>query len=429
MKYPRAFSPLKCKSNSLPEDLKVNWTSPGNLLLKKNRCQGNAVVAQSGGCTAVINQSLAGVVETARHSKEITGILGSRYGIEGILNGSFVDLRAKSKSLIQSIAHSPSAALGSSRYKLKGRDASHAIQNLKRHNARYLFLIGGNDTANTSLHLAKAAEREGYELGIIHIPKTIDNDLIETDHSPGYGSVARFAAITTQEAALDTRAMKNVDPVKIIELMGRNSGWIVAASALLKKSPEDAPHLLLIPEAPFVEKAFLKRVSQTLSRVGYCVIVISETIRDSQGQRIGSKTEGITSDPFGHKYVEGTSARLAGLIEKNLKVRARFDKPGTIQRMSMAYISEVDQKEAFQAGSHAVKWALQGVSKVMVGFRRKPGKKYALEYHPVPLEKIPSRERYLPEKFFDKKKAMITSAFTKYALPLIGENLPAFPSL
>lgn len=397
--------------------------------MKAKILKGKAVVGQSGGCTAVINQSLAGVVETARTSSAITGILGARNGIEGILNGSFVDLKAKPLKSIRAIAQSPSAALGSSRYKLKPGDDRRIVARLRKHAIRYVFLIGGNDTANTSLRIAKAAENDHYEVRVIHIPKTIDNDLVETDHSPGYGSVARFAAITTQEAALDTRAMKNVDPVKIIELMGRNSGWIVAASALLKKSPADAPHILLIPEIPFDETAFIKKTEAVLQSVGYCVVVISETIRDYSGNRIGCKTDGVTADPFGHQYVEGTAARLAVILEKNLGVRVRFDKPGTIQRMSMAYISKTDQKEAYQAGVQAVKWALRGMTGVMVGFERKPGTKYILSYKPVPLEKIPNLERDLPEGFFDKKKSMITPAFAKYALPLLGKDLPHFPSL
>lgn len=390
--------------------------------------KGKVVVAQSGGCTAVINQSLAGVVAAAHASANITGILGSRHGIEGVLGSSFADLGARPPKLIREIADSPSAALGSSRYKLKAGDDQKIVTNLRKNGIRFVFLIGGNDTANTSLRIANAAGKAHYELRVIHIPKTIDNDLMETDHCPGYGSVARFAAITTQEAALDTKAMKNVDPVKIIELMGRNSGWIVAASALLKKSPADAPHILLIPEIPFDETSFIKKTEAVLQSVGYCIIVISETIRDYGGNRIGRKTEGVIADPFGHHYVEGTSSRLASILEKTLKVRARFDKPGTIQRMSMAYISRTDQKEAYQAGVSAVKWALEGRSKVMVGFKRKPKTKYAIEYQPVNLEKIPNRERGLPAEFFDKKKAMITPAFAKYALPLLGKGLPEFAS-
>lgn len=391
--------------------------------------KGKLVIAQSGGCTAVINQSLAGAVEAARKVQSITNILGSMHGIEGILNNAYFDLKATTAVSLRKIADTPSAALGSSRYKLKEHEESRVIRQLKKNNVRFLLMIGGNDTASTLLRIANAAEKENYGLRVIHIPKTIDNDLVETDHSPGYGSVARFAAITTQEAALDTKAMQRVDPVKIIELMGRNSGWIVAASALLKKSDDDAPHILLIPEVPFEESKFVSHVQQTLARVGYCIIVISETIRDAQGNRIGSKTEGIISDPFGHKYVEGTAARLASMLEKHLNVRARFDKPGTIQRMSMAYVSEMDQKEAFQAGVHAVRWACQGLSRVMVGFKRKPGTKYAVTYEPVVLHKIPNQERYLPEKFFDAKKSMIKPAFQEYALPLLGKDLPDFAAL
>jgi 6-phosphofructokinase 1 len=327
---------------------------------------------------------------------------------------------------MKNIANSPSAALGSSRYKMKAGDEKRVLLELKKYSARYLFLIGGNDTANTSLQIANAAEKDHYALRVIHIPKTIDNDLTETDHCPGYGSVARFAAISTQEAALDTKAMKSVDPVKIIELMGRNSGWIVAASALLKKSPEDAPHILLIPEVPFDETSFIKRTEAVLQSVGYCIIVISETIRDHAGNRIGRKTEGITTDPFGHKYVEGTAARLAAILERHLGVRARFDKPGTIQRMSMGYVSKTDQREAYEAGACAVKWAIKGMSRVMVGFNRKPGEKYAMGFAPVPLEKIPNHERYLPAEFFDASKNMIRPAFTEYALPLLGKDLPHF---
>ncbi len=395
----------------------------------KSLLVGNAVVGQSGGCTAVINQSLAGVVLTAKKSPQIKKIYGSRHGVEGIIKEDFIELHKKPLSLINAIANLPSSALGSSRYKIKSDDEEKIIASLKRHNIKFVFLIGGNDTANTSLQIAQAAEKSRYELKVIHIPKTIDNDLMETDHCPGFGSVARFAAITTQEAALDTRAMKNVDPVKIIEFMGRNSGWIVASSALLKNTEKDAPHIILVPEVAFDETRFISQVRDVLKNVGYCVITMSETICDKLGNRVGAKIEGVTKDPFGHGYVEGAAAKIASIIEKKIGVRARFDKPGTIQRMSIPYISKTDQTEAFSAGSYAVRWATQGLSKVMVGFKRNAGKKYSIKYVPVPLEKIPNNERDLPPSFFDKKKGIITPAFKKYALPLLGKNLPTFPML
>ncbi len=395
---------------------------------KSGLLRGNAIVGQSGGCTAVINQSLAGVVEAIRNAKGITGLWGSLHGVEGLLHGNLIDMKIQSRRLLFQIRFLPSAVLGSSRHKLKETEEYRVLENLRRWNVHYLFMIGGNDTAETLLRIANAAEKDNYELRTVHIPKTIDNDLMETDHCPGYGSVARFAAMTTQEAGLDTKAMKQVDPVKMIELMGRNSGWIVAASAILKHREMDPPHLLLLPEVPFDEKLFLEKVEATLSRIGYCVVVLSETIRDAKGKRIGERRDGITQDPFGHKYVESPAAILCRLVEDRLKVRARFDKPGTIQRMSIPYVSSVDQKEAFEAGRHAVRWTLRGISKVMVSFVRSKSA-YKIKYQPVPLEKIPGRERSLPASFLNHEKTMITPAFVRYALPLIGKNLPKFPSI
>ena len=390
--------------------------------------KGKAVVGQSGGCTAVINQSLIGVVDQALKSKEITHVWGARHAVQGILAGDFIDMARQSKPVLKNVQNLPSAALGSSRYKMKEGEERKVIENFRKWNVRYFFMVGGNDTAETILRIARAAEEANYELRAIHIPKTIDNDLMETDHCPGYGSVARFVAVTTQEAGLDTRAMRHVDPVKIIEVMGRNSGWIVAASELLKKKELDPPHLLLFPEVPFDQNQFLSNVENILTRVSYCIVVISETIRDEAGNRVGARKDGVMKDPFGHPYVEGASTNLCRLVEEKFKIRARFDKPGTIQRMSIPYASEVDQVEAYQAGVHAVKWAVQGKSQVMVGFSRAKGN-YKISYVPVPLEKIPGRERYIPASFFNATKTGMSAAFHRYALPLIGKKLPDFSGL
>lgn len=391
--------------------------------------QGNAVAGQSGGCTAVINQSLAGIVEAARHEKRIANVWGLVHGIEGLFKGELLDLRAQSSALLKRIAAQPSAALGSSRHKLREGEEFQAVKNLRRWNIRYLFLIGGNDTAQTVLRIARAAEKENYELRAAHIPKTIDNDLARTDHCPGYGSIARFAAVATQEAALDSRAMRRLDRVKIIELMGRNAGWIVAASALLKKDALRPPHLLYLPEIPFDETAFLRQTENVLAKAGYCVAVISETIRDKSGTRIGARREGVTQDPFGHPYVEGAAAHLARLVEQHLKVRARFDKPGTIARMSIPYVSPVDQKEACAAGAHAVKWALAGKSNFMVAFSRTRSRRYQIRYVPVPVEKIAGIERRFPASFLNSQKNGVNELFLKYALPLLGPRLPEYPTL
>jgi 6-phosphofructokinase 1 len=391
--------------------------------------QGNAAVGQSGGCTAVINQSMAGLVETARHEKRISNLWGLAHGIEGLFKGELLDLRAQPPALLRRIAAQPSAALGSSRHKLREAEEFQAVKNLRRWNIRYLFLIGGNDTAQTVLRIARAAEKENYELRAAHIPKTIDNDLARTDHCPGYGSVARFAAVATQEAALDSRAMRRVDRVKIIELMGRNAGWIVAASALLKNGALRPPHLLYLPEIPFDEAVFLRQVDNVLAKAGYCVAVISETIRDPSGTRVGARREGVTHDPFGHPYVEGAAAHLARLVEQRLKVRARFDKPGTIARMSIPYASPVDQKEAYAAGAQAVRWTLAGKSRFMVAFVRARGKNYKIRYAPVPVEKIAGVERRFPASFLNAQKNGVNESFVKYALPLLGPRLPGYPTL
>jgi len=392
------------------------------------KLKGKAIVGQSGGCTAVINQSIAGVYEAAKASKEITHLWGTRFGVNGLLRGDVVDLKRQPKSLMDKIAQLPAAALGSSRHRLAKGQEYEVLQNLRRWDVRYLFMVGGNDTAETVLRVSQAAKQANYEMRVVHIPKTIDNDLAETDHCPGYGSVARFAAIATQEAGQDTKSMRHVDPVKICEFMGRNSGWLTASSGLLRKEESDPPHLIIIPEVPFQRGHFLKQVDQILTKVGYCVIAISETIRDTQGKLLGEREEGITQDSFGHHYVEGAAMYLAGLVEKNLHVRSRFNKPGTFQRMCMGYVSTVDQREAFLAGSYAVKWATKGTSEVMVGFKRMPGKSYRIRYVPVALSKIPAQERYMPASYLNKNKTMITQSFVKYALSLLGPNLPTFPS-
>jgi len=390
--------------------------------------KGKAIVGQSGGSTAVINQSVAGVIAACRSQKKISHLWGAQHGATGILEGNFLDLLRQPKSLVDQIANLPASALGTTRQKLKPGEEKSVIKRFKKWNVRYLFLVGGNDTAQTIHRIAQAAREQDYDLHAIHIPKTIDNDLVETDHCPGYGSVARFVAQTTQEAGLDTKSARLTDPVKIVEVMGRNSGWIVASSALLKDSAEAPPHLMLIPEIPFEQSWFLKQVERSLTKVGHCIVVMSETVRDKQGKLLGERLEGITKDAFGHNYTDGAAQHLAHLVERRLKVRARFDKPGTIQRMAMPYVSKVDQAEAFQAGVHAVRWAVKGTRDVMVGFRRLKQAKYKISYVPVPLEKIPDQERDLPKSFFNPTTHKITESFRKYALPLLGDKLPSFPT-
>lgn len=390
---------------------------------------GNAIVGQSGGCTPVINGSLAGVIDGVKQYSTIQGLFGMWNGVVGLLNEDFTDLRKQDKDTLSRLYHTPSAALGSCRYKMTPDDTHKALKIIKKHNIRYIYLIGGNDTADTTAKLFHAALADNYDMRVIAVPKTIDNDLPYTDHCPGYGSCARFIAQTTQEAGLDTQAMKLVDPFKIIEVMGRNAGWLVASAALGKKRDEDAPHLMYFPEKPFSIDQFIKDVRDVYYKYGYVVAVVSETIRDAQGKKIGAKNNGVTQDHFGHSYVEGTAQMLCGIIEKTFNRRARFDKPGTIQRMSMGYISPVDQKEAFGVGRHAVEISIEGKSGVMVTMNRVSEDPYEIEYAEVPIEEIASKERYLPDSFINAQANFVTDEFLAYARPLIGGPLPEFSQL
>jgi len=388
--------------------------------------EGNAIVGQSGGCTPVINCTLAGVIDGAKRHSCIQKLYGMVNGIVGLLNENFVDLFEQDKDVVKRLYHTPSAALGSCRYKLGDDDIRQIIKILEKHNIRYVYLIGGNDTADTSAKISDAALAHDYDLRVIALPKTIDNDLPETDHCPGYGSVARFIAQTTQETGLDTKAMKLVDPFKIIEVMGRNSGWLVASSVLGKTQEDDAPHLMYFPERPFDMDQFLADVKDVYYKYGYAVIVVAETIRDKQGRRIGSKSDGVQSDSFGHMYVEGTAQVLCRAIEEKFNRRARYDKPGAIQRMAMGYISSVDQKESYDIGKYGVDISIAGKSGVMVIVDRLSSSPYAIDYSEVQISAIANTERYLPDSFINAQGNFVTDEFIAYAKPLIGDALPDF---
>jgi 6-phosphofructokinase 1 len=388
----------------------------------------NLIVGQSGGCTPVINQTLAGIIEESKKQKSIGKVFGMRNGIVGLLKDQVIDLTLLNKKTTDALKQTPSSALGSCRHKLSDAECAMILKKIKKHHIRYFLLIGGNDTAMTTVRVAEYAREHGYDLYAIAVPKTIDNDLPFMDHTPGYGSAATFVACTTQEAGKDTEAMRLVDPIKIIEFMGRNSGWLVAASALGKRGPKDAPHLIYFPEHAFDTHQFLSDVERVYKKIGYCVAVISETIRDKNGRRIGERSFGITKDSFGHQYLDSAAARLTEMVEKKLGVRARYEKPGSIQRMSMNYISPVDQREAFRVGQKAVQLALKGHSEVMVTLERRSQKPYRFGMSYVDAKKIAGVEKYLPKSFINKEHNFVTKAFINYASPLVGP-LPDFVRL
>lgn len=386
----------------------------------------NLMIGQSGGCTAVINQSLAGVIRAAQKSAKVDKIFGLKNGITGVLNRKYIDLTDLGAEDLNKLKATPSAALGSCRHKIDEKDTEIVLKEIMRKEVGYFLMIGGNDSAMTTARIGEAAEKKGYDLKVVAVPKTIDNDLPCMDQTPGYGSNARFIACATQEAGKDTESMKDVDPIKIIEVMGRNSGWLVAAAALGKKSAKDAPHLMCFPERAFDEKKFMDDVKKAYKKYGYCVIVISETIKDKNGVRLGErKDDGVVADSFGHKYVDSAAAILCRKIEQELGVRARYDKPGTISRMSMGYISKVDQKEAFMVGEAAVKFAVKGHTRIIVTIERVSNQPYKTKAGFVSVEEVSGVEKYLPDSFINKAGNFVTKRFMDYAAPLVGE-MPDF---
>lgn len=388
------------------------------------KLRGNLVVGQSGGCTAAINSSLVGVVEEAMRHPEIENIYGTLHGVEGLLSESLVDLRRESGRALRRLASTPSASLGSCRYKLVDADYQRVIDIFKAHNIRYFFYIGGNDSADTSHRVAKLAEEVGYDLRVIGVPKTIDNDLPLTDHCPGYGSAARFLAVATMDAGLDTECMRIVDPIKIIETMGRNAGWLAAATALGKQSEEQAPHLIYFPERRIALDRFLADVEEVYRRLGHAVIVVAETVRNEKGIPVGQTEDELFTDAFGHQRLTGASVFLCNKIVRELNLKARWDKPGTIQRVSSTNLSRVDLAEAHLVGREAVRQAVAGESDRMVILVRRDGSEYSVTTALAPLEAIANKEKLLPDEFIAPEGNFVTPAFVRYARPLIGGPLP-----
>jgi len=379
------------------------------------------IIGQSGGPTAVINASLVGAIHEAQRIDAVDGIYGALNGIEGVLERRIVDLRRESPATLNALLNTPSAALGSCRYKLQPDDPERALNVMRDLGVRYFLYIGGNDSADTAHRVAQTANKAGYDLRVIGIPKTIDNDLPLTDHCPGYGSAARFVAVATMDSARCTEAMPTHYPVKIIEVMGRYAGWLAGSAALGKRTPDDPPHLLYIPERPFDKDAFLKRVRMTVRKRGYCVVVVAEHLIDAEGNQVG-EVYGV--DAFGHPLTAGVADTLVDLVRGELGLRARSDKPGDMQRMATMHISKTDRDEAYLAGRMAMRYAVRGVTGKMVTLVRATGSRYACETGLADLESIANEQKQLPADYLDADGTGVTQAFLDYARPLIGDPLP-----
>jgi ATP-dependent phosphofructokinase / diphosphate-dependent phosphofructokinase len=355
--------------------------------------------------------------------------VGLRHGIEGLLAGDYVDLRRQSPDFLDRLADTPASVLGSCRYKLSDDDLDRALDALRALDARYFLYIGGNDSADTTHRLAERARAVGYDLACIGVPKTVDNDLVGMDHSPGYGSAARFLALAAMEASRDTESMRRSDPVKILEVAGRHAGWLAAASALGRRSPEEGPHLVYVPERPVTAESIVEDVEATFAAHGHAVLVLSENQPEPGGQVIGSGGRASFRDAFGHAYYDSPAATLANLIRRELGLRARFERYGTLQRMSIACRSETDAAEALAVGREAVRLALAGTTDRMVVLQRQSDDPYACTLGTVPLVSVANAQRLLPPEMIPEPAGGPTQAFRRYAEPLLGSPLPAHARL
>ena len=378
------------------------------------------MVAQSGGPTAVINASVAGVVAEALNNPCIEEVYGGMNGVLGILNEEIIDLAEESQQNIRGLRYTPASALGTCRFKLKrDQEYERILEVFEAHNIRYFFYCGGNDSQDTADKISKLAQSKGYELRVIGVPKTIDNDLVTTDHCPGYGSVVKYICSVVRESAMDHEAMGQHDLVSIIEVMGRNAGWIAAGSTLAKgkDNANDAPHLILLPEVPFSKDKFVEDVQAVLKKNKYCLVVVGEGLIDKDGNYIANSASG--QDAFGHQQLGGVGDFLASVVEQNLAVKARSSKLGIGQRAAAHCSSQTDNDEAFMAGMAAVKAAVSGETDKMVILVRAEGENYQCETSLAPLSEIANGVKEIPEDWISEDGISMNAKFIKYCQPLI----------
>ncbi len=386
---------------------------------------GKVLVAQGGGPTAAINQSLVGVVLESRKFTQVTSVYGAVYGVRGIVNEDFVDLTQETTHNLEQVAITPSSALFSTRDKPDEKYCQEMFRVMRAHDIRYFFYVGGNDSADTVRIVNEQAEKSDYEFRAIHIPKTIDNDLVVNDHTPGYGSAARFVGQAFIGANLDNAALPGV---YIAVVMGRNAGFLTAASAVARKYPDDGPHLIYLPERPFSVDTFLKDVRQTFDRFGRCVVAVSEGIVDSEGNPIlTTLVERVEKDAHGNIQLSGTGALgdlLAQQVKQHLNIkRIRSDTFGYLQRSFFGCVSDVDQHEAREVGERAVQFALWHNMDGSVTIHRTGF--YSVDYRLSRLDEIAAKTRRMPNEFITEEGNDVTDAFIFYVRPLLGSGFGA----
>ena len=390
---------------------------------------GTLLYAQSGGVTAVINATASAVIQAARARQ--VNVLAARNGILGALREDLIDTSKEPVANIRALAHTPGGAFGSCRVKLKSLESDRAkyerlIDVLRAHDVRWFLYNGGNDSADTALKVSQLAKEFDYPLTCVGVPKTVDNDLAVTDCCPGFGSAAKYTAVSVREAALDVAAMADTSTkVFVYEAMGRHAGWLAAAAGLAGNGPDEAPHLILFPERPFEEAAFLREVGRIVQRVGYCVVVASEGIRTADGTFVADAGGG--KDAFGHTQLGGVASHLAGRVKDALGLKVHWTLPDYLQRSARHVASKTDLEQAMAVGRKAVEYALAGRNAVMPVIVRTSHAPYRWKIEPAPLAKIANHEKTMPASFIRRDGFGITAAARRYLEPLVrGEAPPPY---
>lgn len=391
----------------------------------------NAFYAQSGGVTAVINASAAGVIETARkHRRHIGKVYAGRDGIVGGLTEDLIDVGKERAATLRGLRHTPAGAFGSARFKLKGLEQNRAeyerlIEVFRAHDIGYFFYNGGNDSMDTALKVSQLSAALDYPITCVGIPKTVDNDLPLTDCCPGFGSVAKYIAVSTREAALDVASMARTSTkVFVLEVMGRHAGWIAAAGGLAGEKPGEAPQVILFPEITFDQTAFLARVKGSVEKNGYCVIVVSEGVKNPDGKFLA---ESGSRDAFGHAQLGGVAPVIAGLVKEHLGYKNHWAVADYLQRSARHIASKTDVEQAYAVGKAAVEYAVKGLHAVMPAIVRRSSRPYRWKIEPVPLADVANVEKKVPRNFITADGFGITAACRRYLLPLIaGEDYPPY---
>jgi 6-phosphofructokinase 1 len=392
--------------------------------------KGNAIIGQSGGPTSVINSSLAGVITSAKDFEGIKRILGMRFGIEGFMAENIIDLSAESSVIVEGLKTTPSSALGSCRHKLQNSDLPRILDLLKKYDIRYIFMIGGNDTMDTIHRIEVYAKENNYDLAGIGIPKTVDNDLFGTDHTPGFPSAARYMALSVMQAGILARDMQKVDQFVIFQCIGRKAGWLVGAAAAGKKNSEDAPHIMCLPERVFDKVKFLNDVKKCYDKYGFVSVVCGEGIAYADGMPVSASQ---TKDKFNNVEfgaMGGTSAATAlhRMISDEFGFRGEFQITESLPMCAADRAVKLDIDEAFMCGQKTVELAMQGKTGVMVTLERKPCAEYKCITGTIPLSEVAIKAKPVPDEFINKEGNFVTDGFLQYIKPLIGE-LPNYIKL